>query len=203
MAIITIGRNLASGGRKLGRILAKRLEYHYVDKSLFQKIAEDLNVSEKTLESFEKSREYRISNIFSKLFSKSYIQRIVGFDKSIVEEQEYQTSLKNLVLETAKEDNVVIVGRAAYFFLKDVENCYHIHLIAPMDWRKKYAVEKLKIAPDHVQETLEKSDINHLWFHRLICGERFDDPFLFHQTLNMNLIPIEKAVDVAVSLVKA
>jgi len=203
MAIITINRNLASGGRKLGRILAKRLEYHYVDKSLFQKIAEDLNVSEKTLESFEKSREYRISNIFSKLFSKSYIQRIVGFDKSIVEEQEYQTSLKNLVLETAKEDNVVIVGRAAYFFLKDVENCYHIRLIAPMDWRKKYAVEKLKIAPDHVQETLEKSDINHLWFHRLICGERFDDPFLFHQTLNMNLIPIEKAVDVAMSLVKA
>ena len=203
MAIITIGRNLASGGRKLGRILAKRLEYHYVDKSLFQKIAEDLNVSEKTLESFEKSREYRISNTFSKLFNKSYIQRIVGFDKSIVEEQEYQTSLKNLVLETAKEDNVVIVGRAAYFFLKDVENCYHIRLIAPMDWRKKYAVEKLKIAPDHVQETIEKSDINHLWFHRLICGERFDDPFFFHQTLNMNLIPIEKAVDVAMSLVKA
>ena len=203
MAIITIGRNLASGGRKLGRILAKRLEYHYVDKSLFQKIAEDLNVSEKTLESFEKSREYRISNTFSKLFNKSYIQRIVGFDKSVVEEQEYQTSLKNLVLETAKEDNVVIVGRAAYFFLKDVENCYHIRLIAPMDWRKKYAVEKLKIAPDHVQETIEKSDINHLWFHRLICGERFDDPFLFHQTLNMSLIPFEKAVDIVMSLVKA
>jgi cytidylate kinase len=203
MAIITINRNLASGGRKLGRILAKRLEYHYVDKSLFQKIAEDLNVSESTLQSFEKSREYRISNVFSKLFSKSYIQRIVGFDKSIVEEQEYQTSLKNLVLETAKEDNVVIVGRAAYFYLQDVENCYHIRLIAPMDWRKKYAVEKLKIARDRVQETLEKSDINHLWFHRLICGEKFDDPFFSHQTLNMNLIPIEKAVDVVVSLVKA
>lgn len=203
MAIITISRNLASGGRKLGRILAKRLEYHYVDKYLFLKIAEDLNVSEKTLDSFEKSREYRISNTFSKLFGKSYIQRIVGFDKSVVEEQEYQTSLKNLVLETAKEDNVVIVGRAAYFYLKDVEHCYHIHLIAPMDWRKKYAMEKLKMAPDRVQETLEKSDINHLWFHRLICGDGFDDPFLFHQTLNMNLIPIEKAVDVVMSLVKA
>ena len=196
MAIITISRDYASGGRKLGRLLAKRLGYHYVDKSLFQKIAEDLNVSERTLESFEKSREYRISNTFSKLFSQSYIQRIVGHDKSVVEEKEYQTSLKNLILKTAEEDDVVIIGRAAYYFLKDMGNCYHFRLIASMDWRKKYAVENLQIPTDRVQETLEKSNINHLWFHRLICGNRFDDPFLFHLTLNMGFIPIEKAVEV-------
>ena len=196
MAIITISRDYASGGRKLGRLLAKRLGYHYVDKSLFQKIAEDLNVSERTLESFEKSREYRISNTFSKLFSQSYIQRIVGHDKSVVEEKEYQTSLKNLILKTAEEDDVVIIGRAAYYFLKDMGNCYHFRLIASMDWRKKYAVENLQIPTDRVQETLEKSDINHLWFHRLICGNRFDDPFLFHLTLNMGFIPIENAVEV-------
>jgi len=201
MAIITISRDYASGGRKLGRLLAKRLGYHYVDKSLFQKIAEDLNVSERTLESFEKSREYRISNTFSKLFSQSYIQRIVGHDKSVVEEKEYQTSLKNLILKTAEEDDVVIIGRAAYFFLKDMKNCYHFHLVAPMDWRKKYAVEELKLPADRAQGILEKSDINHLWFHRLICGNRFDDPFLFHLTLNMGFISIEKAVEVIISVV--
>jgi len=201
MAIITISRDYASGGRKLGRLLAKRLGYHYVDKSLFQKIAEDLNVSERTLESFEKSREYRISNTFSKLFGQSYIQRIVGYDKSVVEEKEYQTSLKNLILKTAEEDDVVIIGRAAYFFLKDMKNCYHFHLVAPMDWRKKYAVEELRLPSDRAQEILEKSDINHLWFHRLICGNRFDDPFLFHLTLNMGFISIEKAVEVIISVV--
>jgi cytidylate kinase len=200
MAIITISRDYASGGRKLGRLLAKRLGYHYVDKSLFQKIAEDLNVSERTLESFEKSREYRISNSFAKLFSQSYIQRIVGHDKSVIEEKEYQTSLKNLILKTAEDDDVVIIGRAAYYFLKDMEKCYHFHLVAPMDWRKKYAVEELKLPVFRAQEILEKSDINHLWFHRLICGSRFDDPFLFHLTLNMGFIPIEKAVEVIMSV---
>ena len=201
MAIITISRDYASGGRKLGRLLAKRLGYHYIDKSLFQKIAEDLNVSERTLESYEKSREYRISDIFSKVFNKSYIQRIVGFDKSVVEEKEYQNSLKNLILKTAEDDDVVIIGRAAYFFLKDMKNCYHFHLAAPMDWRKKYAMEELKLPTDRIQEILEKSDINHLWFHRLICGNRFDDPFLFHLTLNMAFIPIEKAVEVIMAVV--
>jgi len=124
VAIITISRYSATGGRKLGRLLAKKLDYQYVDKSLFQKIAVDLNVSERTLDSFEKSREYRISNTFSRLFSKSYVDRIVGHDKSVVEEVEYQTSLKKLILAVAQEDNVVIIGRAANFFLKEYENCY-------------------------------------------------------------------------------
>jgi cytidylate kinase len=196
MAIITISKDYASGGRKLGRLLAKRLGYHYVDKSLFQKIAEDLNVSERTLESFEKSREYRISNSFSKLFSQNYIQRIVGHDKSVVVEQEYQTSLRNLILKTAEDDDVVIIGRASYFFLKDIKNCYHFRLVAPIDWRKKYAVNELGTPPDRVQDILEKSDKNQQWFRRSICGESFNDPLLFDLTLNMSRIPIEKAIKI-------
>ena len=70
MAVIVVSRSFASGGRELGRLLARRLGYHYVDKSLFQKVAQDLHVSEGTLESFEQSREYRISNLFANLFSK-------------------------------------------------------------------------------------------------------------------------------------
>jgi CMP/dCMP kinase len=196
MAVITINRYYASGGRKLGRLLAQRLGYAYVDKYLLQKIAEDLNVSEKTLESFEKSREYRISNLFSKLFNQSYIQRIVGHDKSIVEEQEYQTSLRNLILKIAEEDNVVIIGRAAYYFLKDMKNCYHFHLFAPMDWRKKYAMEELNIPGSIVEECIERHDKNEEWFLRSICGKSFNDPVFFHLKLNESRIPIEKAIDI-------
>jgi len=201
VAIITISRYSATGGRKLGRLLAKKLDYQYVDKSLFQKIAVDLNVSERTLDSFEKSREYRISNTFSRLFSKSYVDRIVGHDKSVVEEVEYQTSLKKLILAVAQEDNVVIIGRAANFFLKEYENCYCFHLAAPMDWRKKYAVQKLGMPQDKVQEILEKRDKNRLWFLHSICGRDFNDTVWTHLTLNMSYIPIKKAVDVIVSAV--
>ena len=199
MAVITISRDFASGARRIGRILAKRLDYQYVDKSLFQKIAEDLNVSERTLESFEKSREYRISNTFSKVFSQNYIQRIVGFDKSVVEEQEYQNSLRNLILETARENDVVIVGRAGCFFLKDMENCYHFRLIASLDWRKKYAVQHLNISAKKAKKILERRDINQHWFLRSICGKGFDDPLLFHLVLNTSRLSTEKLVELIIS----
>ena len=200
MAVFTITREMATGGRKLGRLLAKKLDYQYVDKSLFQKIAEDLDVSERTLESFEKSREYQISNTFAKVFSTSYIERIVGYDRSVVEEEEYQKSLGNLILETAREDNVVIIGRAAYFFLKDMKNCYHIRLVAPIDWRKKYALENYKIRSDRVQGFIEKRDRNLFWFRRSICGAGFDDPLWFHMILNTSKTSSEKAVELIMSV---
>ncbi|MBW1748634.1 MAG: cytidylate kinase-like family protein, partial [Deltaproteobacteria bacterium] len=135
----------------------------------------------------------------AKAFSTSYIERIVGYDKSVVEEEEYQKSLGKLILETARENNVVIIGRAAYFFLKDMKNCYHIRLVAPMDWRKKYALENYKIRPDRVQKFIEKRDRNLRWFRRSICGAGFDDSLSFHLTLNMSRTPIGKVVELIMS----
>ncbi|MGD8253000.1 MAG: cytidylate kinase-like family protein [Syntrophobacterales bacterium] len=201
MAVIVVSRSFASGGRELGRMLARRLGYHYVDKSLFQNIAQDLHVSEGTLESFEQSREYRISNLFANLFSKSYIQRIVGYDKTVVEESEYQEKLQSLILGVAKEDGAVIIGRAAHYFLRDMKNCYRFRLIAPMEYRKKYVVEKLGVTPSQAQRVLERKDRNQAWFHRSVCGEEHDSPLLFHLTVNMGEVSLDKAVGIVLAVV--
>ena len=58
MAVITISRRYASGGRKLGKLLARRLNFDHVDKICFQTIAEKLYVSEGTLKSFEWGGQY-------------------------------------------------------------------------------------------------------------------------------------------------
>jgi cytidylate kinase len=200
MAVIVVSRSFASGGRELGRLLARRLGYHYVDKSLFQKIAQDLDVSEGTLESFEQGREYRVSNLFSNLFSKNYIQRIVGYDKTVVEETEYQESLRKLILGVAKEDGAVIIGRGAHYFLREMENCYCFRLIASLEWRTRYAVEKLGLSLAQAQKVLDRKDKNQAWFHRLVCGEGYDDQLLFNLILNMGLVSVEKAAAIVLSV---
>ncbi|MGD8502417.1 MAG: cytidylate kinase-like family protein [Syntrophobacterales bacterium] len=201
MAVITVTKDFASGGRELGRLIAKKLGYHYVDKSLFQKIAEDLQVSEGTLESFEQSREYRISNLFSNAFSTSYIERIVGYDKTVVEESDYQKSLEKLILGVAAEDNAVIIGRAAYYFLRDVEDTYRFRVVAPIDLRAKYAVERLGLSQSQARKIIEKKDKNQVWFRRSVCGELFDSPLFFHLTVNTGVVALEKAVDIILSVV--
>ena len=195
MAVIAISRKFASGGRRLGRHLAKRLGYDYVDKFSFQKIAEDLHVSQATLEAFEMGKQYRVSNLFSKAVSRNYLERIVGHDNTIVEDQTYQETLRSIILQLAEKGNVVLIGRAAHFILKDMENCYRFRLVAPREWREQYAVEYHGVQPSDAAAVVERRDRSQMWFLRSVCGEGFDDPILFHMTLNMNLIPFEQALE--------
>ncbi len=143
---------------------------------------------------------YRISNYFSQLFSKEYIARIVGHDKTVVDEREYQDALRHLILGIAEKGDLVIVGRAAHFFLKDAPNCYRFRLVASKDWRIKYAVAQHGLRSSEAEKILEERDKKRIWFHRTICGESFDDPRLFHLTLNMGLISFEKAVELCLKV---
>ncbi len=195
MAVITICREVAAGGGEIGKRVAKRLDYQFLDKSLLQKIAEDLQVSERALKSFENSREYRVSNLFAKIYSKKYIQRIVGHDRSVVEEEEYQKSLKQLIIEVARDDNVVILGRGAYYFLQGMDNTYHFRLVAPFQWRKQYAIDRLGISRDRADAYIDRRDKNRVWFHRSICGDKCYEPTLFHLTINTAQIGLDKATD--------
>jgi hypothetical protein len=57
-------------------------------------------------------------------------------------EIEYQNALKKLITEVAAKDNVVILGRAACYFLQNLQDCFRIRILAPMVWRERYAAEK-------------------------------------------------------------
>jgi cytidylate kinase len=199
MAVINIRHEYATGGRELGQLIANRAGYRFVDKYLFQKIMDDLSVSGGTLESFEKSRHYYITNLFLRLISKKYIKRIVGHDKSVVCEVEYKDALKNIIAEIAAKDNVVILGRASCYFLKDMENCYNIRIIAPMEWRERYAVDKLKIPADDVKKVIEERDENQRWFFKTIWGEDFNERHLYHVILNMSLDSFERATQIVLA----
>jgi len=196
MAVITIRHEFATGGRELGRRITDKVNYRFVDKCLFQKIADNLSVSNGALESFEKSRHYYITNLFLRLIPRAYISRIVGHDKSVLCEVEYQNALKQLIREVADRDNVLILGRAACYFLKDRPDCYRVRISAPMEWRERYAVEKLKIPANKVKKTIAERDANQNWFNKAIYKDDYNERFLYHVTINMENDIFDRAAQI-------
>ncbi len=196
MTVITIRHEFATGGRELGQMVADRLGYQYVDKNLFQKIADNLSVSDNSLKSFEKTRHFYITNLFLGLVSKNYIKRIAGHDRSVVCDVEYQNSLKSLITKFAAKDNVVILGRAACYFLKNTDHCYRFRVFAPMEWRERYAVEKLKIPANKVKKGMAEKDESQRWLFKMIYGNDYKDRYLYHVSLNMGLDSFEQAAQI-------
>jgi cytidylate kinase len=137
--------------------------------------------------------------LFFNLISKNYIKRIAGHDRSVVCDVEYQNSLKSLITNFATKDNVVILGRAACYFLKNTDHCYRFRVFAPMEWRERYAVEKLKIPASKVRNVISEKDESQRWFFKMIYGSNYNDKYLYHINLNMGLDSFERAAQVVLA----
>ena len=121
--IITISREFGSGGRFIGEELAKKLGLAYYDKNIINEIAEKSGLSPEYIqESAELSPK-------KGLFAYAFAGRdITG--KSI-EDIVYETQRK-VILELARKEPCVIIGRNADYILKDRDDVLNVFIHGDM-----------------------------------------------------------------------
>ena len=136
MDVITISRLVGSGGTAIGKEVAKRLKYKYVDIELIHNIMNQYG-------------ETGFGNIYdSKL---SLWDRYTGIKNDMFD------FFKRIMLSIARFGNVVIIGRGSFVSLGKYENVLDVMIYAPMDTRVRAIMESRGI-PD--MERAEKYIIN-------------------------------------------
>ena len=121
--IITISREFGSGGRFIGKEVAKKLGIAYYDKDLISHIAEKSGLSAKYIqENAELSPK-------KGLFAYAFSGRDSG-GKSI-EDMIYEAQRK-VILEIAEKEDCVIIGRNADFILKDKKDALNVFIHGDM-----------------------------------------------------------------------
>ncbi|MCF0228580.1 MAG: cytidylate kinase-like family protein, partial [Parasporobacterium sp.] len=140
--IITIAREFGSGGRELGRKLAERLGYDFIDKEVIYEIMKETEFSEeyvrKTLRGAQK-----VPYLGDMLF---YQPRL-----------EVLNAQRDTVLKLAERGGCVIVGRCADFILKDAgRDPYRIFVYADMDYRMSRCRRKNKLDPQLTDKDMKK-----------------------------------------------
>ena len=115
--IITISREFGSGGRFIGEEVAKKLGIAYYDKNIISQIAEKSGLSPDYIqESAELSPK-------KGLFAYALAGRdITGRS---VEDMVYETQRK-VILELARKEPCVIIGRNADYILKDRDDALNV-----------------------------------------------------------------------------
>lgn len=134
MAILTISREYGSGGRDIGRQVAARLSYEFVDK---ERLFRDLDA---------KGRRWgRVAREVDEVCPTLWER----FDW---EYRGYVAQLEALILEYAAQDNVVIIGRGGFILLKDVPHALKVRLIAPLEMR----IETIMVRESLTREAAER-----------------------------------------------
>ena len=126
--IITIGREFGSGGRELGRRLARELGFDYYDKEILTEIAKHTSLSEEYVQQVVENQPRQLFPI------------TVGRSFLYVDTQPLQQAStvfhaqQEIIREMAERSDCVIVGRCADYILRD-KKPFRIFVYADMQSR--------------------------------------------------------------------
>ena len=189
--IITISRELGSGGRYIGEEVAKKLGIPFYDKAIIEKIAKETGLVEDFIEHFS---EYAPRK---NIFAYSFVARDAD-GKSL---EDYLMNIqRKVLLEIAQEGPCVIVGRSADHILRNAADTRNVFIYGDKNEKLK-RVMTLKNLDERsalklMEETDKKRSINYQYYTDHIWGDRKN----YLAMLNSTQIGIDKCIDVIASL---
>lgn len=201
MAVVTISRQYGAGGKTLGKLLADKLKYTFADRDIIQRIAKEANVSSDWVTSFEKEAGSKVSRMVSKMVSQRLVDRVLKNERGYLDEQIYLDYLVLIIAQVADEGDVVIMGRGSQYILDDHPDAYHILLIDNVENRIKFLIKNYKLSDRQAAQKVNYEDRRRASLYRKLGKQDYDNPALYHLTLNMAKLDMSSAVDLVHHLV--
>lgn len=189
---ITISREFGSGGRTIGKEVAKKLGIPCYDKDLIEKIAEETGYAKGYIED---EGEYAPSaNSFAYMFLGRGVDGLANADRIWIAQ-------KKVLEELAEKGPCVIVGRCADYVLKDRKDCMNVFIYADPAFRAERIVKQYGENAEKPEKRLADKDkkrkLNYKYFTEREWGKREN----YHLSIDSSFFGIEKAVEMIVDAV--
>lgn len=188
--IITISRQFGSGGRTIGKEVAKALDIPCYDKDLIEKIAEKTGYSEAFV---AEEGEYAPT---TGGFAYSFLGR--GLD-GLSNADRIWFAQKKVILELAEKGSCVIVGRCADYVLKDREDCLNVFIYADKELRAERIVKQYGESEIQPLKRLVDKDKKRKLNYKYFTDQEWVRRENYHLCIDSGFLGIEKATALIVS----
>ena len=188
--VITIGRERGSGGRMVGKELARRFHIHYYDREILSIASKELNVDEAYLSSIDE----RSMNFMQNVFPVAYGGNSLAFNY-VTTEAELIGVQSRLICEFASSRSCVIVGRCADYLLRNNPNCIRIFLSSDMEDRIEHIAGVYGVTKEEAKKKIKKMDKDREKYYRSVTGLDWGDSRTYDLCLNTSVLGIEKSCD--------
>lgn len=183
---ITISREFGSGGRTIGKEVAKRLGIPCYDKDLIEKIAEETGYAKGYIE--DESEYAPSSNSFAYMFLGRGFDGLANADRIWIAQ-------RKVLEELANQGPCVIVGRCADYVLRERTDCLNVFVYADKAFRAERIVKQYGESAVEPEKRLADKDkkrkLNYKYFTEREWGKREN----YHLSIDSGFLGIEKAVD--------
>jgi cytidylate kinase len=160
--VITINRELGSGGRTVGRILAEKLGVPYYDKALTKPLEEKFDMTLDQIEQLKGSNRSWWENIKRVLIlGEGAANSSEYYDeekKELVTSEAVLKAEKEILQSIANEESCVIAGRSAFFVTNGLQNRLNVLIQASMEHRVARVMAKQGLSVKEAKKVIKEVD---------------------------------------------
>lgn len=206
--VITISREVGSGGRTVGEKLAEKLNVNYVSKELLKALEEKFNLTRGGIEHLKSTKKNWFTDMFEQVAPAPKATIKVGgytysreFQESVTVQDIYDAEVE-ILNAIADEGSCVIAGRSAFFVLKDRPNKVDIFITASKEHRIERIMTKQNMTREEAIKLIEAIDKGRDNYVKRYTGLSRYDMRNYDLVLDMDAMTEDEAVEKILNFIK-
>ena len=194
--IISICREYCSG-KEIGKKVSDELGYTFLDKQLITEAAKKSGYDESV---FEKVDEVATNSLLYSLVLGTYGANAAG---AMPDNDKLFGLQAEIIRDTAKEKNCVVIGRCADYVLREEPHLIKIFLKADMDFRVE-RFRSLYTTPEgkKPEDIINKTDKKRASYYKFYTGNLWKDMNNYDLVINTGKVGIDNAVATIIDYVR-
>jgi cytidylate kinase len=195
--VITISRQLGSGGAYIGEKLAQQLNMYYADREIINQAAKQLALFDEDIATHDERTRSFLELLFQNnpfITTETYIPpQVLG----PTDEQLFETE-KEIIEHIAEEQSAVIVGRCGSYILREHPNHVSIFLHANMSFRKNRIQEAYGVSEKEAAKMMAQSDEDRAKYHQTFTNKNWTDTRQYDLCIDTSKPGVDASLDLIV-----
>ena len=198
--VITINREMGSGGRTIGRKLAEKLGVEFYYKSVIKGLEKKFNLTAEEVEK-QKGREQGWWASIKRQFTGSVVSSSpflpkVADENELIDTDDIFKAETEILKGIAEEESCVIAGRSGFFVFRDHPNHLSILIQASMPHRVKRVANKQNLTEEEARKAIDKVDkMRENYVNKYTHSSRYDTRN-YDLVISMDGMTEDNAVDI-------
>jgi cytidylate kinase len=156
--VITINREVGSGGRTVGRKLAEQLGVKYYDKAIVEGLTHKFGLSVERIEQIKaqkKSWWNDINNYYNTLVNSA--EKPMEAEVKLDNQTMFDTE-KRILQELATQSSCVVAGRTGFMVFREWPNHLNIFIQASMEHRVQRVMSRQQVSEQEARDIIQRMD---------------------------------------------
>ena len=189
--VITVGRQLGSGGRQIGKRLAERFGIAYYDKEILSLAAQESGLGTGVFERSDERKGFlhSIAQVVQPFFGGGG-----SFYDNQLSDENLFTIQSRVIQKVAAERSCVVIGRVADYILRHHPRHVNIFVAADLDDRLRCIMERCGVDKKAARDIIEDSDEQRSDYYNFYSSGTWGSADTYDLCINVSALGLDATV---------